>query len=92
LERAGPAVQRYFIESLPTEMLAADRDDISADSRSEAERLRARNEELENKVRRLEIENAGLRSKVDELKAELAKRSPPADDGLDIPASLRRVP
>jgi hypothetical protein len=67
------------------------RDDVGPSSASELERLCARNEELENKVRCLEIENLALRSEVDELKAELAKRPPPADDGLDIPASLRRA-
>jgi len=61
------------------------RDDI------EAERLRARNEELERENRRLERENFALRSEVEELRAELAKRAP-ADDGLDIPKSLRREP
>lgn len=65
--------------------------DIGANSAGEIERLRARNEELEHKVRRLEIENAGLRSEVDELKADLAKRPPlAADDPGPIPAFLRR--
>ena len=39
---------------------SAGRNDIGPDSAGELERLRRRNEELENKVRRLEIENAGL--------------------------------
>jgi hypothetical protein len=38
------------------------RNDIGPDSNCEAERLRARNEELERENRRLEIENIGLRS------------------------------
>lgn len=68
------------------------RDDIGPDSSGELERLRTRNEELENKVRCLEIENLALRSEVDELKADLAKRPPFAPaDGLDIPDYLDRT-
>jgi len=52
--------------------------------------LTARSEELKYKHHRLERENPALRSEVDELKAELAKRAP-VDDGLDIPANLRRA-
>jgi hypothetical protein len=44
-------------------------DDISPSSASEVERLRAHNEELENEKRRLEIENTGSRSEVEETKA-----------------------
>jgi chaperonin cofactor prefoldin len=46
--------------------------DVGPTSNGELERLRARNEELENKIRRLEIENVGLRSEVERLKAKLA--------------------
>jgi len=53
-------------------------DDIGTDSMSEAERLRVRNEELENEKRRLEIENTGLRSEIKELKAE---REPTSETG-----------
>ena len=86
----------YALEGPPTQLTVAEqsvdkhladraRDDI------EVERLRARNEELERENRRLERENFALRSEVEELRAELAKRAP-ADDGLDIPPSLRRAP
>ena len=68
------------------------RDGIGPNSSNEAARLRARNEELEHENRRLQRENLALRSEVDELKAELAKRAPVVDDGLDIPPSLRREP
>src|SRR5262249_55710404 len=64
------------------------RADIGPDSAAEADRLRARNEELARENHRLARENLALRSEVDELKAELAKRAP--IDGLDIPACLRR--
>ena len=66
------------------------RADIGPDSAAEADRLRARNEELARENHRLARENLALRSEVDELKAELAKRAP-IDDGLDIPACLRRA-
>ena len=65
------------------------RDDVGPSSTGELERLGTRNEELENRVRRLEIENHALRSEVEKLKAELAKRPPPVDDG--IPDFLRRA-
>src|SRR5262249_1904588 len=68
------------------------RDGIGPNSSNEAARLRARNEELEHENRRLQRENLALRSEVDELKAELAKRAPVVDDGLYIPPSLRREP
>jgi ribosomal protein S14 len=51
------------------------RNDIGSASTSEAERLRARNEELENEKLRLEIENTGLRSEIEEAKAA-AKPAP----------------
>jgi DNA-binding Lrp family transcriptional regulator len=66
------------------------RDDIVPASNGEVERLRARNEELEAENACLRRENIGLKSEVEELKARLATL-PPADDGLDIPASLRRA-
>jgi len=73
-----------------TEIYAPEkRDDIGPDSAGEAERLRARVEELENENARLRRENAALRSEIDELKARLAA-VPPPDDGFDIPEFLRR--
>ena len=70
------------------------RDDIGPNSSNEAARLRARNEELERENRSLERENLALRNQVEELKQRLAnatgKAALPADDGLDIPACLRR--
>ena len=70
------------------------RDDIGPNSSNEAARLRARNEELERENRSLERENLALRNQVDELKQRLSnatgKAALPADDGLDIPACLRR--
>jgi ParB-like chromosome segregation protein Spo0J len=75
------------------------RADIGADSKSEIQRLNARCQELENQKRQLEIVNTGLRSEIAELKAKIAELTartsgspPPADDGLDIPESLRRRP
>jgi hypothetical protein len=77
-----------------SERLPKPRDDIGLDSRGEAERLRARNEELENECTRLRRENLALRNEVEGLKQRLAnatgKAAPAADDGLDIPESLRR--
>src|SRR6516165_1603058 len=67
------------------------RDDIGPNSSSEAERLRARNEELENENACLRRENLALRPEIDELKARLPTVSPPADDGLDVPEFLRRT-
>ena len=67
------------------------RDDIGPNSSSEAERLRARNEELENENACLRRENLALRTEIDELKARLPTVSPPADDGLDVPEFLRRT-
>jgi hypothetical protein len=45
-------------------------EDIGADSRAEAERLRVRIEELQADKRRLEIKIAGLESEVEELRAK----------------------
>ena len=85
--KSGPPPSQLTVAEQSVDKHLADRarDDI------EAERLRARNEELERENRRLERENLALRSQVEELRAELAKRAP-ADDGLDIPKSLRREP
>jgi hypothetical protein len=66
------------------------RDGISSDNTGEIKRISVRNEELENENTRLQGENLALRSKVEELKARLATTTQ-ADDGLDIPASLRRA-
>jgi hypothetical protein len=90
-ERPPAPAKPKTVSAVTAKAVQPARDDVGLSSTSELERLRARNEELENKVRRLEIENAGLRSEVDELKAELAKQPPLADDGLDIPACLRRA-
>ena len=75
-----------------TEIYAPEkRDDIGPNSSSEAERQRARNEELERENHRLVHENIALHSQIEELKVQLAKLIAPApDDGLDIPAYLRR--
>ena len=51
------------------------RNDVGSASTSEAERLRARNEKLENEKLLLEIENTGLRSEVEKAKAA-AKPAP----------------
>jgi hypothetical protein len=51
------------------------RNDVGSASTSEAERLRARNEKLENEKLLLEIENTGLRSEIEEAKAA-AKPAP----------------
>ena len=66
-------------------------DNIGPNSSSEAERLRARNQELENENACLQRENLALRSEIDELRARLPTVSPPADDGLDVPEFLRRT-
>jgi Protein of unknown function (DUF3102) len=52
---------------------------------SEIKRLRARVEELQAENRRLEIENVGLRSEIEELRACL-----PSGDPGPVPASCRR--
>jgi hypothetical protein len=71
---------RGEVSKLDTKTDLGTRDDIGSASTGELVRLRARNEELENKVRRLETENLALRSEVDELKAELRKSSSASDD------------
>jgi ParB/Sulfiredoxin domain len=58
-------------------------------SSDETERKLTRLQELEHKTRLQESTITGLRSEIEELKARLAT-TPPADDGLDIPPSLRR--
>jgi hypothetical protein len=55
-----------------TEIYAPEkRDDIGPNSSCEAERLRARNEELERENRRLRFENFRLHRKIEELRARL---------------------
>jgi predicted RNase H-like nuclease (RuvC/YqgF family) len=82
--------------------LAADLNDVGPDSPGEIARKLARLEELEPVARRLEIENVGLHSEVEDLRSENAglrealdrmgqPALPPADGGLDITASLRRA-
>src|SRR5262249_40379410 len=70
------------------------RDDIGPGSTSELARLRARVDALQSEKHRLQMENLALRNEVEELKQRLAnatgKAAPVADDGLDIPESLRR--
>jgi hypothetical protein len=65
-------------------------DDIGPNSNGELARLQALIGELEADNRRLEIENLGLRSEVEELRAALKAAAPADDDGLGIPESLRR--
>jgi DUF3102 family protein len=77
--------------SMATRPTRTARGDIASNSASETERLRARNEELERENHRLVHENIALHSQIEELKVQLAKLIAPApDDGLDIPACLRR--
>jgi hypothetical protein len=57
------------------------REDIGPDSAGEIERIRTRNEQLENENARLRRENIALRSRVTELEAKL----------LDIPDFLDRT-
>jgi hypothetical protein len=64
------------------------RGDIGPTSNGEAARLQARVDELLAEKRRLEIENIGLRSEIEELKARLAA---PPDDSFGIPPFLRRA-
>jgi len=78
-------------KNAPADNNSKARDDIGPDSAGEANRLRARNEELARENHRLARENLALRSEIEELKAELAKRAP-IDDGLDIPALRRAAP
>ena len=58
-------------------------------SADKLERELARLQELEHKTVTQAITIEGLRSEIEELKAQLAKSAP--DDGLDIPPSLRRT-
>jgi hypothetical protein len=56
-------------------VVAKSRDDVGPTSSGEAERLRARNEELEREVMRLKRINSALESEIEELKTELARRA-----------------
>jgi hypothetical protein len=89
-ERESPrAAQRKATEAETKARKGNSRDDIGPNSSQEAERLRARCEELENQNALLRRENLALRKEVEELKQRLAnatgKAAPAADDGLDIP-------
>jgi hypothetical protein len=85
------AAQRKATETETEARKPKPRDDIGPNNSSEAERLRERNEELENENACLRRENLALRTEIDELKARLHTVSPPADDGLDVPEFLRRT-
>jgi ParB-like nuclease domain len=120
---------RQNVGALIGTALAKPGDDIGPNSAAEAERLRVRNQELENAKRQLETKIAALEREITELKTKrepasaarceicrekkqaMPRRvfvcdrcieiheletaadcaSPPADDGLDIPASLDRT-
>jgi hypothetical protein len=61
--------------------LERDRDDIGADSASEAGRLRVCVEELQTEKRRLEIKSTRLESEIEDLKAALrARQGAPIDE------------
>jgi hypothetical protein len=76
-------------------------DDFGPVSNGEVERLRARVNELQAENRRLERENIGLKSEIEELKARLTTPPPivasqwkPTGDGRDVPdllPNLRRA-
>jgi hypothetical protein len=83
--RTKPSAEEIAFEPAPA--TTRTRENIGPNSCGEIERLRARNEELEQGNRRLERENIALRSEIEELKIRAASS---ADDGLDIPAWLRR--
>lgn len=85
-----PCVTAFEANLLKESSARAIDDDVGPDSVGEAERLRARTEELERENHRLRLENIALRSEIEELRARLGS-PPPADDGLDIPPSLRRA-
>ena len=72
-KKAKKAAKKKPAPSEPIKPVAAtSRGDIGATSTGEAKRLAARNEELENKCRQLELKVAGLESEVEKLKAENA--------------------
>jgi Protein of unknown function (DUF3102) len=79
LEEADEPVQREFIRYLQATLRGdsifdlQDRDDISSDSTNEAERLRARVEELQAELRQSEIKIAGLEREIKEAKASHAR-------------------
>jgi ParB-like chromosome segregation protein Spo0J len=93
---------RGFVEEEQRRLPYAEQRRLAA---SEAERLQVRTRELEDEVRRCEIQIVGLESEIAELKAannssqsaakhddDLARLAPaPGDDGLDIPPWLRRT-
>jgi predicted nucleic acid-binding Zn-ribbon protein len=56
----------------PTKPQANTGEVVSADSRTEAERLRVRVEELQAQVRQRDIKIAGLESQIEELRGKLA--------------------
>jgi chromosome segregation ATPase len=75
---------------------SAARDDIGPNSGGEVARKLERLDELENKARRLEIENAGLQNEVDELRAaaklaSAAERDGTAPDSDEIARKLTRL-
>jgi hypothetical protein len=70
---------------------AAARDDIGPDSNGEIARKDARIEELQTEKRRLEIENLGLRSEIEDAKAEPAPKSKSRCSICRKRAVLRRV-
>jgi ClpX C4-type zinc finger/ParB-like nuclease domain len=62
------------------------RTDIGPDSAGEANRLRARIDELQTEKRRIEIENGGLRGEIDDIKA--ARKPKPAGKGDKLSCSF----
>jgi len=91
--KSGPPPTQLTVAEQSIDKHFADRarDDIGPNSSSEVERLRERNEELENENGCLRRENLALRAEIDKLKARLPTVSPSADDGLDVPEFLRRT-
>jgi hypothetical protein len=89
-KKRGKTPSETAARPIHTEIYAPEkRDDIGPNSSSEAERQRARNEELERENRRLARENAALKREIEELRARLPA-STDHGDGLDIPEFLRR--
>jgi hypothetical protein len=81
--RLGISVQKPLpaVKPVPSED-AASRDDVGPASNGEIERKGACIEELQAEKRRLQIENIGLRSEVEEAKA--ASKSVVADAAIDV--------